>query len=73
MPALLGILGIIVFLLGCYFMGNAVLKTFNEPLPDRIMASLFGILLWFAIAAVVLICWAIYGGLSNFVGNFNKL
>jgi hypothetical protein len=70
MATFIGILAVIAFLASCYFMGNFILKSFNEPLVDRLVSALYGILMWAAIAAIVLICAIIYIGVSDlFMGG----
>lgn len=60
MITFLSILGVITFLVGAYFMGNFLLDTFDENLTEQIMSTLFGVLTWLAIFAIVSLCWLTY-------------
>jgi hypothetical protein len=53
------------FFVSCYYMGNWVLGSLDGELKERIVNSLFGILCWCGIAAVVIICVAVYEGVSH--------
>ena len=57
---LLTILGIVIFFGGAYLMGNYLLDTFNDNIPDQIMGTLLGIMAWLLVAVVGLFIAAIY-------------
>jgi len=65
MPALWLFIIIVIFVAGCYYGGNAVLQTFRDDLRERLMSSLFGVLLWCALAMLVVIFGGIYAILVN--------
>jgi hypothetical protein len=67
MVAILTFIGIAIFFVGAYYMGNGVLHTFDEDLEERIINTLFGILCWFGIAACLAICFLIYWMVSCLV------
>jgi len=69
MITILSILGVLVFIAGAYFMGNAVLKTFYDSWAEQLMSSLYGVLLWFGIGVVGLICVGIYVGVWSLLLN----
>ena len=60
MTITLSILGVIVFLAGSYFMGNAFGNTFNSDLVEKLLASFVGMFLWIAIGIVLFLCVEIY-------------
>ena len=66
---ILSILGVLVFIAGAYFMGNAVLETFYDSWIEQLMSSLYGILLWVGIGIVGLICVGIYVGVQTLLLN----
>ena len=60
MEMIFGVLAVMVFIVGSYYLGNKSLDTFDENIVERIMASLFGFLIWIAIGAVAYISYLIY-------------
>jgi len=69
MITILSILGIVIFFVGAYFMGNAVLRTFHDNFIEQLMSSLYGILLWVGVGIVGLICVGIYIGVRTLLLN----
>ncbi len=68
MVIVLTIIGILIFFGGAYFMGNFILGTFDEDIIERIMSSLIGVLCWFVICAISIICLVIYLVVINLIG-----
>ena len=64
---ILTVLAIIIFIAGCYYMGNFVLDSFHDDIIERLLASLYGVLCWCAIAVVVVICCGIYFGVDHLI------
>ncbi len=69
MITILSILGIVIFIVGAYFMGNAVLKTFYDDFVEQLMASIYGILLWIGVGVVILLCFGVYIGVRMLLLN----
>ena len=40
---------LIIFVVGSYLMGNALLGTFRDTWADKIAATLFGVIIWIAL------------------------
>lgn len=57
---ILGILGVIIFITGAYFIGNKILNTFDEDWIEQLISTAYGFLVWFLIAAVITACYFIY-------------
>jgi len=64
MITLLTILVCLIFVVGAYFMGNFVLGTLQSDIRERIMSTVYGILLWGVIGVIGVICHIIYSGIS---------
>lgn len=62
MEIIASIAAIIFFLVSSYFLGNYFLNSFEDELRDRLVASIFGIMVWFGIAVIAGICYLIYLG-----------
>ena len=60
MEIFLGILGIIIFFVGAYFMGNFLMGTLRDNLYERIIPSLFGIIAWILIFLIILLMILFY-------------
>ena len=67
---LLTILGIAIFALGSYFMGNYVLNTFNSKWRQKIGSSFFGILLWYVVFVIGILFYYIYIGAHSLILNY---
>ena len=66
MKTVLGILAIVVFIVGAWFMGSKFLDIrWDDYWDEKITAFLFGILLWLGVAFIVMICIAIFLGVSE--------
>jgi len=63
MVTIIGIIGVIIFIGGAYFMGNKVLDTFGDGIIDELMASFYGVLLWAGIGVFGLFCYGVYYGI----------
>lgn len=50
----------IIFFASSWYMGNAVMQTFNKSWQEQFISTLFGILLWMIIIALGCLSIAIY-------------
>jgi hypothetical protein len=64
MITLLTILACLIFVGGAYFMGNFVSDTFKDDIQERVISTLYGVLLWGGIGIIGVICYLIYLGIS---------
>jgi hypothetical protein len=60
MAAILTIIVIIVFVLGSYYGGNAIMGTFKCNAEDRFMSSLIGVIMWIGIICLSICFFGIY-------------
>lgn len=67
MTTILGILGVIIFLTGSYFGGNAILDYWGENWTYKIVGCLYGILMWVVLGVVAVVIWWIYYGITNII------
>jgi uncharacterized BrkB/YihY/UPF0761 family membrane protein len=56
----LSILLTIIFIFGCYYMGNKLLDTFDDHWTEQIMSSIYGIFCWAIILVIILLFFGIY-------------
>ncbi len=63
MTAILISLGVVLFLISSYFIGNTTLQTFHCNWRDQFLSSLYGALLWVMIAIVLAILSSVVVGL----------
>jgi predicted membrane protein len=70
MKIFLGVMCVVFFWTGAYFMGNLVLSTFGDPFFfDRLMSTLYGVLLWAIICIVIFISCGIFLLINHYVGD----
>ena len=61
MKNFIGILSVIVFWVGVYFLGNTILGSFSEPFfPNQLYATLYGIIGFFVIGIIFGVSCGIY-------------
>jgi heme/copper-type cytochrome/quinol oxidase subunit 2 len=65
MKKIIFFIAVLSYFVGSYFLGNCLIQSFNEPIEDKLVGSVFGGVILIFIIFIIVLIYLIYNNIFN--------